>query len=64
MRAIRDKLLSVVGIGNATLSADNTPAAIDLRGFDAADIEFAIGIGGITFDGTNKVEYRRRRCRR
>lgn len=44
-------------IGNATLGADNTPAAVDLQGFDAAEILLAIGIGGITFSGTNKIEF-------
>jgi hypothetical protein len=58
MRTLTKRIDSVVGIGNATLSADNTPAAIDLQGYDSADIEFAIGIGGITFDATNKVEFK------
>lgn len=44
-------------IGAATLAADNTPAAVDLQGFDAAEIVLAIGVGGITFSGTNKVEF-------
>jgi hypothetical protein len=43
---------------NATLAADNTPAAIDLQGFDGAKILFQVGAGGITFDGTNKVEFK------
>lgn len=45
-------------IGAATLSADNTPAAVDLQGFDAAVIVLAIGVGGITFTGTNKIEFK------
>jgi hypothetical protein len=40
----------------ATYSADNTPAAVDLLGFEAAEIALAIGAGGITFTTTNKVE--------
>lgn len=44
-------------IGAAVLAADNTPAAVDLQGFDAAEIVLAIGIGGITFSGTNKIEF-------
>lgn len=58
MRDLRNNIKSVVGIGNATFTADNTPAAIDLDGFDAAVIEFAVGVGGITFDTTNKVEFK------
>ena len=42
----------------ATLSADNTPAAIDLLGFDAATVLIEVGAGGITFDATNKVEFK------
>jgi len=44
-------------IGAAVLAADNTPAAVDLRGFQSAEIVLAIGAGGITFTGTNKVEF-------
>jgi hypothetical protein len=44
-------------IGAATLAADNTPAAVDLRGYRACEISIAVGIGGITFDSTNKVEF-------
>lgn len=45
-------------IGAATLSADNTPPAVDLQGFDAAEIVLAIGVGGITFTGTNRVDFK------
>jgi hypothetical protein len=47
----------VVIIATAALNADNTPAAVDLQGFDAATINIAVGVGGITFSGTNKVEF-------
>lgn len=43
--------------GPAALAADNTPVAIDLQGYDAVSIMLAIGIGGITFNGTNKIEF-------
>ncbi|MDQ0349742.1 hypothetical protein [Ancylobacter vacuolatus] len=58
MKDIHSGLTAAVAIGNATLSADNTPAAIDLQGYNAAEIVLAIGIGGITFSGTNKVEFK------
>lgn len=45
----------------ATLNADNTPAAIDLRGYEAAQILVGVGIGGITFDATNKLEIKLRK---
>lgn len=42
----------------AAYDADNTPAALDLKGFNACEIVLAIGAGGITFSGTNKVEFK------
>jgi len=47
-----------VAVLNDTLAADNTPAAIDLQGFDGAKLLIQVGIGGITFDSTNKVEFK------
>lgn len=44
-------------IGAATLSADNTPVAVDLAGFNSCTILLAVGIGGITFTGSNKIEF-------
>ena len=58
MRAIVDKLVTVPAVPNATFAADNTPVAVDLRGFDAATIAFDVGVGGITFTGSNKVEFK------
>lgn len=43
-------------LGPVTLSADNTPVAVDLAGYRSAEIIIGAGIGGITFSGTNKVE--------
>lgn len=48
---------AVVAIAAAALAADNTPPAIDLMGYKACEILLAIGAGGITFSGTNKVEF-------
>lgn len=47
----------VVMIGAATLSADNTPTAIDLQGCQEATILLNVGVGGITFTTTNKIEF-------
>lgn len=44
-------------VGVALLSATPTVAAVDLRGYDGAEIIISTGIGGITFTGTNKIEY-------
>lgn len=48
----------VQAIGPVVLAADNTPAAIDMRNFGAAVICLSIGAGGITFDATNKIEFK------
>lgn len=57
MRDLHSGMTRSVAIGAAVLAADNTPAAIDLLGYDAAEILLDIGIGGITFSGTNKIEF-------
>lgn len=58
MKDIHSGMTAAVAIGAAVLSADNTPPAIDMLGYDAAEIILAIGIGGITFSGTNKIEFK------
>ena len=50
MRDLAHNIGAVLAIGPATLSADNTPAAIDLNGFGSAALLIAVGAGGITFD--------------
>jgi hypothetical protein len=57
MKDIHSDMTVVSAIGAAVLSADNTPAAIDLQGYNAAEIVLAIGEGGITFTSTNKIEF-------
>lgn len=47
-------------IGSATLAADNTPAAVSIEGYGAVRILLGVGVGGITFDGTNKIEVKLR----
>jgi hypothetical protein len=58
MRDIISNVAVVEAIPPAVYSADNTPAAIDLYGYDTAMIALHIGAGGITFTGTNKVEFK------
>ena len=41
----------------STLSADNTPASVDLLGYREASILLHVGVGGISFSGTNKIEF-------
>lgn len=45
-------------IAPAALDADNTPAAIDLLDYGASTLLLHIGVGGITFSGTNKIEFK------
>lgn len=47
----------VTVIAPAVYDADNTPAAIDLRDALSATIVLNVGVGGITFTATNKIEF-------
>jgi hypothetical protein len=58
MRDLASKIVPVTVFGPVTLAADNTPAAIDLAGFHSAVLLLGIGVGGITFDSTNKIEFK------
>lgn len=57
MRDLASNLALAVAIPNATYAAENTPAAVDLAGYEAALIALGIGVGGITFTGSNKIEF-------
>lgn len=56
-RDLNNNVESAVLLPAATYAADNTPAAVDLQGFDSAAIALEIGVGGITFTGSNKIEF-------
>jgi hypothetical protein len=58
IRDDRNNMGVAFAIAPATLDADNTPGAVDLRGYDSATILVNVGVGGITFDATNKVEFK------
>ena len=58
MRDIHNNIEVVQAIDASALKADNTPAEVDLQGFGAAEIVLQIGAGGITFTGTNKIEFK------
>lgn len=57
MKDMHSGAKAMVAIGAAVLDADNTPAAIDLQGYNAAEIILSVGVGGITFTTGNKVEF-------
>ena len=57
MHDIFSGLKVVQAIANAAIDADNTPAAVDRRGYESAMLVLHIGAGGITFSSTNKIEF-------
>lgn len=57
MKDLHSSLSAVAAIGAATLTADETSAAVDLKGYQSAEILLAVGAGGITFSGSNKIEF-------
>ncbi len=50
-------LVPAILLPPAAYNADNTPASVDLLGALSATIFLMVGIGGITFSGTNKIEF-------
>lgn len=58
MRDAYSNVTTKVLLPCAAYNADNTPAAVDILGYGSALIALAIGVGGITFDSTNKVEFK------
>ncbi len=57
VKDLASHILPVQAIGPAVLAASNTPAAIDLAGYHSAAIEISVGVGGITFDTTNRIDF-------
>jgi hypothetical protein len=59
---MKKELLDVMAVKTAlpaaAYAADNTPAAVDVSNFAAAIVSLAIGIGGITFTTSNKIEFK------
>ena len=58
MRDIISNIAVASVIAPSPYDADNTPAAIDLKGFDSAMLAIHVGAGGISFNGTNKIEFK------
>jgi hypothetical protein len=57
MRDLVSDLAPALLFAPAVMTADPTPLIIDLAGYEGAAILLAIGAGGITFTGTNKIEF-------
>ena len=56
MRDLHNNIKVVDVVSPAVYSDDNTPVTIDRQGFESVEIIFSVGVGGITFTGTNKIE--------
>ena len=57
IKDLASRTSSVPVIGPATFSTTQTSSAIDLAGFQSAVVEISVGAGGITFDGTNNINF-------
>ena len=57
MKDLHSDIAIIDVFGPVSLDADNTPAAIDLLGYSGVELVIGVGIGGITFSGSNKVEF-------
>lgn len=57
MREQSNSLKIVSAIVPGVYDADTTPVTIDRQGFASATFAIHVGAGGITFSGTNKVEF-------
>jgi hypothetical protein len=57
IRDLHNNLSTALLVAPQTATADVTPVSVDLLGFRAAMVLLYIGIGGITFTSTNKIEF-------
>jgi len=55
-------LVAALIFGPAVLAADNTPVAIDLVDASSSTLLIGVGVGGITFSDTNKIEFKLTHC--
>lgn len=58
MREIARNLAPFEAILPATLTATPSAITIDLQGYDSCLFVLRVGAGGITFDNTNRVDFR------
>lgn len=58
MKDLHNNIEVVQAIAPEALDDDNTPAAINLAGYEAAALAIHVGVGGITFTTTNKIEFK------
>lgn len=58
MRDIYNNIDVVNLIDPEVLDADETSSSVDLQGYESADVVIHVGVGGITFSSTNKIEFK------
>ncbi|MBK1656849.1 hypothetical protein [Paracraurococcus ruber] len=57
LRTISTRLAPAITLAAQTAAATVTGTSVDLQGFGAVSFQLAIGVGGITFTGTNRVDF-------
>lgn len=57
MKDVHSDMIVLGSIGPVSLSTDNTPAAIDLAGYDGVEIVAGLGIAGVTLSGTDHIVF-------
>lgn len=57
MRDLASFIAPVLALNPASPTTTPTAIVMDMQGFDAAALLLAIGVGGITFTSTNKIEF-------
>lgn len=57
MRDLASNIKAVVAVPIAVYSTDQNGIAVDRLGFESVTFLLNIGVGGITFTGTNKIEF-------
>lgn len=58
MRDQASRLAATQVYGPVSATADNTPSAIDLNGYNSATLYISVGAGGVTFSATDKIEFK------
>lgn len=58
MKDLASQVAAAVVFGPIAIDADNTPAALTAGLYDSETFLIAVGVGGITFTSTNKVEFK------
>lgn len=56
MRDLFNSVSLLAVVAAAALTATPTPTVIDRQGYESLLLQVGVGIGGITFTGTNKLE--------